>query len=167
MNIFNKQYGVSVIKFIALTPLILIGLVVLAFIFTLLNKAYWDYRVEKMCEKDGGVTVYEIINLPKKSELISFSGNVIIPNQGESNSSDPYYIAFSETIVKNRFPQVRRTETKIIRSIDLRLLSLRVSYSRGGGDFPTGIAAPSSFSCRSLKNINSRLIKSTFSVKEI
>jgi len=63
MNIFNKQYGVSVIKFIALTPLILIGLVVMAFVFTLLNKAYWDYRVKQMCEKDGGVTVYEKVEL--------------------------------------------------------------------------------------------------------
>ena len=96
MNKFNKQDGVSVIKFIALTPLILIGLVVLAFIFTLLNKAYWDYRVKQMCEADGGVTVYERVFL-SELEYESHSGSdgrLIAPP--ESNSDNTQFLYFSK-----------------------------------------------------------------------
>jgi hypothetical protein len=43
-----------------LVPLILIGLAIAG---TEFNKAYWDHKVRELCEKDGGVTVYEAIEL--------------------------------------------------------------------------------------------------------
>jgi len=147
-------------------PLVLISLLILVVIFFEARKAYWDHRIEEMCEKDGGVIVHEYIELEREEypNLISSSGNVIIPNKYNAKVGDPYFVTFSESILRDGTPKIRRTETKIIRRSDSKILSIRVGYSREGGDIPTGILAPSSFSCRSVKNINTSLIKSTFSV---
>ncbi len=168
MNIkLRKQCsGMGLIGWVVTIPVVL---VVIAFLFCEANKAYWDHKVTEMCEKDGGVVVHEKIQILKEQypKLISSSGNVMIPNLSNANSDDPYYITFTELIIREKNPKVRRAETKIIRRLDSKILSLRISYSRGGGDFPTIIAAPSSFSCRNIENINTSLIKSTFSIKGV
>jgi len=154
MNIFNKQYGVSVIKFIALTPLILIGLVVLAFIFTLLNKAYWDYRVEKMCEKDGGVTVYEKVELTQEEykKYGGIKGAIRVPPKTASDADEYLYLyRFEEKEIINKSnPSVYRWEATIYDKSNNKAYGKVVSYHRGGGDFPTIIGHPSGFDCKDI-----------------
>lgn len=165
---FRKRCsGLGLIGWIITIPLVFIALLMLVVGFFEGRKAYWNHKVTEMCEKDGGVKVYEHIELSRREypTLISSSGNVIIPNLSNAKPNDPYYVTFSEIIIREKNPKVRKTETKIIRHSDSKVLSLRVSYSRGGGDIPTGILAPSSFSCRSLGDINTSLIESTFSVE--
>jgi Tfp pilus assembly protein PilV len=53
MNIQKAQQGFGLVKVLISIPLVLIGLVILAFAYTELNKAYWDYRVKELCEKEG------------------------------------------------------------------------------------------------------------------
>ena len=157
---FNKQHGVSVIKFIALTPLILIGLVVLAFIFTLLNKAYWDYRVKQMCEKDDGVKVYERVFL-SALEYESHSGpdgRLIAPP--ESNSDNTQYLYFSKykkSYIRESNPGVYKRETIIYRKLDSKELGSMIHYRRVGGDFPTIIFHTSGFGCEGTTNLRSLL----------
>ena len=147
MNIFNKQYGISVIKFIALTPLILIGLVALAFVFTLLNKAYWDYRVEKMCEKDGGVTVYEKVELTQE-EYNGLNGAIVVPLETSSYIDKYLYLLiFKKEIINKSNPSVYRRLATVYRKSDQKEFGKVVNYHRGGGDFPTIIGHPSGFDC--------------------
>jgi len=149
MNIFNKQYGISVIKFIALTPLILIGLVVLAFVFTLLNKAYWDYRVKQMCEKDGGVQVYEMIFLtPVEAEHLGrVSGYLTLGPKSKTRADAPAYTQDKKSTQRFFSLRVDRHERVVIRSSDQKMVGKIISYARVGGDFPDGISATSSYSC--------------------
>ncbi|MBK6286647.1 MAG: hypothetical protein IPF49_03165 [Gammaproteobacteria bacterium] len=50
------------IKWILLLPLILAGL---GIAYCEANKAYWDHRVRGLCKKDGGVTVFEQLEIAK------------------------------------------------------------------------------------------------------
>jgi len=169
MNTFNKQQGVSVVKFIALTPLILIGLVVLAFIFTLLNKTYWDYRVEKMCEKDGGVTVYEKIELSQE-EYKKYGGkaeSIRVPLEDSSSATDFFYVKkwLVHTLHKTN-PEVIKSEFVVYRKYDGKKFGEMATYTRSGGDFPTIIGHPSGFSCRDIPDFKLNLEQQIFSVKE-
>ena len=66
MKIQKAQQGFGLVKVLISIPLVLIGLVILAFAYTELNKAYWDYRVKELCEKEGRVTVFETVELTKE-----------------------------------------------------------------------------------------------------
>jgi hypothetical protein len=131
------------------------------------SQAYWDAKVKEMCEKDGGVTVYEHIELTRE-EFKKLGGNeygeIDIPDETHTGNSDEYYITFSKHVIHQGEPQVERSETKIFRKSDKKELSVMVIYGRGGGDIPNGISHPSHFSCRDLPGFNSRLIKSTVHV---
>ena len=170
MNTLNKQHGVSVIKLISLIPLILIGLVVLAFIFTLLNKVYWDYRVKQMCEKDGGVTVYEKVELTQEEYKKHDGENGIISSVPSENTSAALHSLYlskqSTSILRKAIPEVVRYEFLIYRKRDGKQLGKMVTYYRSGGDFPTIIGHPSGFSCRDIPDFKLNVEQQIFSVKE-
>lgn len=169
INLRNISLGMGLIGWFFTILLAFILLLIITIGFYEGRKSYWDNRVTEMCSEDGGVKVFETIQVIQKEhpELISSSGNLIVPNLSNATLEDPYYIDFSESIIRKKNPRVRRTETKIIRRSDSKILSIRISYSRGGGDFPIIIAAPSSYSCRKIDGINTSLIKSTFSIKGV
>jgi len=158
---YKKISGMGFIGWIITIPAVLIGILILIIGFYEGRKAYWDYKVTQMCEEDGGVIVYEYIELSREKhpDLISSSGNVIIPSKSNVTKSDPYYVTFSELVIKEKGPKIRKTETRINRSEDSKILSLRVGYSREGGDFPMIIGAPSNYSCRNIEGINTSIIE--------
>lgn len=135
--------------------------------FCELNKAYWDHQVKLMCEKDGGVTVFEYIELTP-DEFKKHGGNqygeIRINGKSASPKSDPYFIDFSNSIINKGPPQVGKTITSIIRKSDGKTMSVLVDYGRGGGDLIV-IDHPSSFSCNEIEGFSSRLIKSTVKIK--
>lgn len=159
-----KSNTSKIVKLIFLSPIILI---LLAVAFCEVNKAYWDHQVKLMCEKDGGVIVYEKVEISKNDypnmKFIS-SGLPIIPFEDRSKHDDPFVISFNSLVINKIFPSVGRSETKIIRRHDSKVLSIKIGYTRSGGDFPTGFE-PSHFSCRSIRGINTDLDTSTFIVK--
>jgi hypothetical protein len=55
----------KLIKWLLFAPIVLIGLGVLG---TELNKAYWDSKVKALCEKEGGVTVFEKMEISRKQK---------------------------------------------------------------------------------------------------
>ena len=135
------------IKWILLLPVILIAL---GIAYCEANKAYWDHRVRELCDKDGGVTVFERMEISKADypnlEYTSL-GALIFPSQTHAKPEDPFFIEFNSKSLREGFTDVFRFEQSIVRTIDGKRLSKLVSYSRRGGDFPTGIVHPSSFSC--------------------
>lgn len=165
MNIkLRKQcLGMGLIGWIVAIPAALIGLIVIAFIICEVNKAYWDHKVSKMCEKDGGITVYdkEIISQKKYRQLGSIQGEVTIPFVDKADMGDDYVRKFILTNLRKGFLKVNRHEMSIIRRADNKVLGRRISYSRIAGDFPTIIAHHSSFSCPE----HSSLVKQIFIIE--
>jgi len=169
MIILNKnQRGVGVIKLVFLIPLVLIGLVVLLYIYTELNKSYWDYRVKQMCEKDGGVTVYETVELTSEEyiRLGGFKGSIPVPSETASYAEKYLYLStFEKEIIHKSNPRVYRWESAVYRKLDRKILGKVISYHRGGGDLPTIIGHPSGFDCKDM-NIKLDVEKKIFSIKE-
>mgnify|MGYP003676694076 FL=1 len=141
----------------------LIGLVILVFTYTELNKAYWDYRVKELCEEDGGVTVFETVVLTKEEhENLS----AYISTRKSTTKVNGYFFESDTEIIREKSPVVRRYVSHLYRSSDKKILASRVGYSRRGGDIPTGISHPSGFSCTQLVGINNDIIGSIFIIKE-
>lgn len=137
-------------------PSLIRGLCIIAFTSALSScagytpgaKAYWDARVKELCAKDGGEIVHERVQLNQDQykQLRGFAGSVPVPTEEKASSSSPYVSQWIETRL-NESPSVTRLETRIIRRSDRKVLGRSVQYARSGGDFPTGIAHDSSYSC--------------------
>lgn len=112
------------------------------------RQSYWDGRVKELCEKDGGVTVYERITLAQKEYrlLRGPGGNVVVPWHKFAGPDAPYIRKTDQTSIRSGDPEVFRLETRIIRTADRKVLSRSVTYIRRGGDIPSP-AHPSSFGC--------------------
>ena len=79
MRIDKKENGQSIIAWIVLAPF---ALIIIGVLFCEANKAYWDYRVTKMCEEDGGVEIFEHIEVtPEEFEKLGGNeyGEIDIP----------------------------------------------------------------------------------------
>ena len=161
------QKGLGVIGWILLMPFILIGFVVVGFITCEANKAYWDHKVKQLCEKDGGVTVYEKVEL-ERDEFHKLNGNqygeISIPEKRLGKTLVPYYSEYSSQVLRDGYLRVYKYNLKIARRSDGKVLGMKISYGRGGGDFPTVIGHPSSFSCAKIPGFESNLTGKIFSV---
>ncbi|MDZ7805104.1 hypothetical protein [Thiohalophilus sp.] len=61
----GNNSGFSAIKVVIGFFIAIIVIAISIVVFYEGRKAYWDYRVQEMCEEEGGVKVYESIYLPK------------------------------------------------------------------------------------------------------
>ena len=119
------------------------------------HKAYWDSRVREMCEKDGGVAVYEKtrISLEQFNRSPKVIGYIGIESIESAKPEDVVFSIDSETVLRDWNPRVTRFERVVKRRMDGKVVGKIVSYSRIGGDFPTGIVHESSFTCTEYKKI--------------
>ncbi len=165
MNIkLRKQcFGMGLVGWIVATPFIL---VVFAFLFCEANKAYWDSQVRGMCEKDGGVTVVEKISLTEEEYERNDGKNGVIQVMPERISKDKHQYAYKsiDTVINEKNPYVRRSEYITYRKSDEKELGKWVTYSRRGGDLPTGFH-PSSFGCNDVPNFERNITNKIFSYK--
>ena len=155
----NRYAGFNLIGWIIAIPLVLIGLVILVFIGCELNKAYWDYKVDKMCEKDGGMHIIERVSVTNEDiDLLGHvNGKISVPIKELEPANAPVYSEDTTTYIRDTYPKVWRTDVKILRRADRKVIAKYVSYSRVGGDFPTGLAHDSSFGCPDSKIIISEI----------
>lgn len=112
-----------------------------------------DRQMEALCNKDGGVRVYEQVTMPS-AQYQEFFKNI-----GRSKSKDEYYgpdyryVSKLEVIVgpgadANRGEgQITRWYQAIYRRSDGKLLGEAVLYSRAGGDVFTFGFQPSGNAC--------------------
>ena len=128
------------------------------------EKAYWDKQVENLCNKDGGITVYERVTLSAEElKLIQGStGGVLIPSKQAAGAETPYYLETEQTAIRDGSPRVWRDEMRIVRRADGKVLARRIGYTRFGGDFP-GLSHDSSFACQDL-GFRGDLTRETFAI---
>lgn len=152
----------KVLAWIVLTPVLVL---VLGIGGCEARKAYYDWQVRKMCEKDGGVTVIERVTLSREEykQLGGAVGEMPLPEADEHSRS----LFFSTTVIeqlRSSEPQIYRRETQIVRRSNRKVVSRQIQYGRIGGDFPT-FAHPSSFGCSDLR-MQLDIEKQTFQLKE-
>ena len=141
-------------------PLAILAMLILAVGFYEGRKAYWDYRVNEMCEKDGGIQVFERVVIPDR--YLDKDRNITIPVANtdptrkpfawEAKPEDLFYYMRDHRSIINGYLAVGRDEAKIIRGADKKILGTAVIFGRSGGDFPT-FAHPSSFRCPKHQNL--------------
>lgn len=110
------------------------------------KKMYWDAKVRELCAKDGGIKVFKKVELPADVYKQYARRNWILPDKSEVNQTDEYYVEWNFFYYHKGNPQVSRSETRIIRRSDGKVLGKYISYGRGGGDLP-GPWHGSSFTC--------------------
>lgn len=125
------------------------------------EQSYWDAQVREMCEKDGGVTVYEIVELSEAEyrNLGGVKGGLPLPHASNKGSDHPYFYEMFDTNIRESNPAVVRTEMLVKRRADKKLLGRSIRYVRRGGDLPTGIVADSSFGCPENTQLTSRIFR--------
>ncbi|MCL2075399.1 MAG: hypothetical protein FWH15_02950 [Betaproteobacteria bacterium] len=110
------------------------------------RKYYYDAEVNRLCAIDGGVKVYETVELPPEKFNEWGQVNFYEPMQGENALGSEYVYLREYHYFKRGNPDLFRIGTKIIRRSDEMLLGESAVYIRRDGDFP-GPMHPSSFMC--------------------
>lgn len=126
------------------------------------EKARLDQQVKELCAKDGGIKVYETVKLPP--ENFDKYGVVRIPSKQDAKSSDDYYYERDTTYMKTGNPEMWRSNHRIVRASDGKVLGESIRYARRGGDMP-GPWHESSFGCPDT-NIQPSLGNSIFVKKD-
>ena len=152
-----------VLAWVALTPIVVL---VAGIGGCEARKAYYDWQVRKMCEKDGGVTVLERVvvtpeqaaNLPKHGSFLSVAESL------SARPTDPVYYTRTVKQLRDGNVEIARSESRYMRRGENKVVATVVFYSRRGGDFPT-IAHPSSFSCPAGEPVAQR-IASIYQIEE-
>lgn len=115
------------------------------FLWIAIVRNMWlDHQVRELCARDGGVKVYETVELTP--DLIDWAGRISIPEKTESKPSDKYYREVEYYYYRKGNPDLSRRQSRIVRQSDGKVLGKKISYSRGGG----GLLGPwheSGYSC--------------------
>lgn len=142
----RRMQGAGAIS-VLLTVLATLAFLVLATVgFFEGRKAYWDYRVREMCAKDGGIKIYEVVELPADKFNEWGQPNFYKPTQGKESLGSGYVFLSEISYYRKGNPQVARYHIQVIRHVDGKLLGESISYGRGGGDIPSP-SYGSSFHC--------------------
>lgn len=130
------------------------------------RQSYWDAQVREMCDRDGGVTVYERIDIDEDHyKKLGGSGGVIpVPDERSKIKNYPYFSRSKQHEI-NSNPQVTRMETEVVRVFDNKVLGRVINYLRIGGDFPTGIQHDTSFSCKDIPGVRLDVEKQVFVIR--
>ncbi|SER25823.1 hypothetical protein SAMN05421690_10154 [Nitrosomonas sp. Nm51] len=116
-----------------------------------------DAEVRRLCEKDGGIRVYETVTLPV--ERFNKYGQILVPAKRLAKPEDKFYYESFQNYFRKGNPDIYQLHTKVYRKTDSKLLGESISYVRRGGDMP-GPWHPSSFSCpeeAGLNNLNKQI----------
>ncbi|MER2512365.1 MAG: hypothetical protein ABTQ25_08105 [Nitrosomonas ureae] len=151
--------------------LLLVSLIIYAAFFT--EKDRLDREVDRLCAIDGGVKVYETVELlPDKFDRKYGQINFYDPTQGENALGPEYIYKWSTHYYKKGHPvsqgaqetAMRRDHFRIIRKSDMKLLGEFVKYHRAGGDLP-GPWMPSSHHCPDTLKASSTILMHEVFVK--
>lgn len=115
------------------------------------KKMFWDAKVRELCAVDGGVRVYERVELSQN--LIDWAGRIAIPPRYKATAENLYFYEMQDQYLRKNNPTIVRTRTVIIRRSDNKILGESIRYGRGGGDIP-GPWEPSTYNCPPISRNN-------------
>ena len=91
------------------------------------RKLYYDAEVRRLCAIDGGIKVYETVQLPP--ERFDSHGNIGVRIKGYEKLTDEYYYDFRDEYLKTDNPFVSRTTSRLIRRSDGKVLGESICYT--------------------------------------
>ena len=99
------------------------------------DKDQLDAEALRLCAKDGGIKVYEQIEMPP--EMFDRFGVIILSDATDVKPLGSRFELKEDTkYYRNGNPSLRREHAKIIRASDGRVLGEVTTYHRVGGDWP-------------------------------
>jgi hypothetical protein len=110
------------------------------------KKMYWDAKVRELCAIDGGVKVYERVELAAERFNRWGQPNFYDPTKGENALGSEYIYKFSIMYLRESDPIISKRTYQVFRKDKYELLGESIVYGRGDGDIP-GPWHSSSFSC--------------------
>lgn len=133
-----------------------------------------DRQVRELCEKDGGIRVYETVTLPPDKFNKYGQVNFYRPDQGEGALGPEYIYKWDIQYYKKGEPAVngaqeismRRDHVSIVRKSGIKLLGEVILYHRAGGDLP-GPWMPSSYHCPGALEANSVILMNKIFIKSV
>lgn len=147
-------------------PVALVLALVMTIVFYEGRKEYWDWRVKRLCEKNGGVEIIEPVALTREQERLMPRINGHIGASPKAVAS-PQVPVFAESepdfYIREQSPVVWRSKTNIVRRADGKVVATVVRHVRRGGDTPSA-AHESYFICPDLQE-ESRLLSKLFIVE--
>jgi hypothetical protein len=120
------------------------------------RQADWDEKVKAMCEKDGGVRIFEQVRVSDAdlSALGKTDGMISIPIKEAAHPNAPVYSVLQRTrLAGEGNVSIGRVESSITRRSDGVVVARWVAYSRSGGEPPVGLSDGTTFFCPDLKKI--------------
>jgi hypothetical protein len=98
------------------------------------QKATLDNEVDRLCIKDGGITVHEVVIVPD-NQFTKYGERPVFEKRLAKPADEFYYV--SEVLeLKSGNPSLSRNHHKIVRRSDQKVVGEGVSYLRRGGDVP-------------------------------
>lgn len=128
-----------------------------------IRKAYWDAKVKEMCEKDGVVTVYEkiMLTMDEYNNLPKVGGVISVPIRDLVKENQRFFSETSDVVINRESPSVWKTDVKIKRKYDEKVIAKYSTFRRSGGDFIT-VDRPSTYKCPDQKLIDIEISKIFF-----
>lgn len=109
------------------------------------EKMRLDNQVRELCTKDGGIKVYETVKLTKE-EFDRWNKDGFKVPEKSNVKEEEYFYEWDIYYYQQGNPSLSRSQYRIIRRNDGKVMGESVRYSRGGGDLP-GPGHESSFTC--------------------
>ena len=105
----------------------------------------WDAKVKELCQRDGGVTVFERVRLSRDEarHVTGPAGGLVVPRKDAATAGRPYVSERKRVVLNEGNPAVYRSETVIVRTSDGKVLSRLVHYAR-----VARVGFDSGYSCR-------------------
>jgi hypothetical protein len=113
-----------------------------------------------MCEKDGGVRIFEkvIVSEGDLAALGAVGGVIGVPVKEAAHPNAPVYAVLKRTHLGGEGNvRIGRTQSYITRRMDGAVVATWVAYSRHGGDIPLGLTDGTSLHCPDVKKISADL----------
>ena len=113
------------------------------------SKNELDAEVKRLCAIDGGIKVYEAVLLPVQKS--GEKDQLNIPTKQNFGPSDKFFYTWDVQYIKRGRPEdgetdLARSQFKLYRAIDNKIIGESIAYTRRGGDIPVPVH-PSHFTC--------------------
>ena len=112
--------------------------------FVQVRKEFWDRRVQDLCAKEGGITIYETVTL-RDRRYLDRDLNVRIPPileratgygpmDFEAKPDDIFFRTSTLTILREDRPRVAKSDVLVFRTSDKKVLGRATTFGRVGAD---------------------------------
>jgi len=118
-----------------------------------------DRKVNQLCEKDGGIKVFVRDSLP--AELLKSDGMIDLDALTYPKTPQKYYLERTRLDIQTSDPHIFRSELRLVRRIDNRLLGIAVVYYRAAQNQGLPFLARASHRCPDI-NGPAHLVQAVF-----